>query len=224
MKRFSPLKTLMAIGLVAGLMGSAASAGTADYKQMLDSVKTRLDSIQVDTSELGMLTVDQLGQLTGILDSDSTDVRKAMNANNLIDQAIMPTTVDMNGPEAIRLKKELKADLSLVGLDYPVDRMNIDQVNHLLAAFNRNKKQDNLAKQAAQAIYASFTNPADMTAATSNDGLAQQQDQINVKLASLGIKPTNSLTQEQVAQLSGIFNNGESETSQKAAALTLLGM
>ena len=224
MKNFAPLKSLMVVGLVAGLMGSAANASMADYTQMLDSVKSGLASIQVDTSQLGELTVDELGKLNGILDSNDTNENKAMAANLVIDQAIMPTTLDMNSDIGKQLKAELKTNLARVGLTYPVNAMNIDQVNHLLAAFHRFSKHDDRAKQAVEGIYASMTNPSAVTSASSNEGLVQQQDQINVKLGSLGITPPAALTQEQVAKLSGIFDNGEPEANQKAAAMVVLGM
>src|SRR5215207_2977966 len=90
MKRFPTF--LAALGVAATLMASGAYAQTADRQQMLDSLTVALDSMQVDSSALPMLTDDELIQLTAILDGNETQEVKIQSANTLIDQAVMPTT------------------------------------------------------------------------------------------------------------------------------------
>jgi hypothetical protein len=225
MNRFT--SKVLAAGLAVSLMGSVAFAQT-DHNQMLNSVRVGLDSIQVDTSKLDMLNDDQLGQLTLILDADKTKEEKARSAKVIIDGAVMPTMVDMSSPEAVRLKTELKTNLDRVGLSYNLDALNLDQINQLTAVFVNAATMpdaDVKAKQAAEAAYNSFASPAATTTADSNQGLEQQQAEVSLKLAALGITPPSALTQEQVAKLTGVFNGSmEKEADQKAAAMVILGM
>lgn len=222
MKRLT--STLLAATLVAGLMGSTANAQSADYDQMLNTVQVGLASLQVDTSRIALLGDEDLAKLTAVLDSNDSNEVKAQNANLIIEDALMPTTLDMTTGEGLRLRQELAQKLSVIGVVLPVDQLNYDQTQQLIANINRHPKDVDRARMAVEAVFKSFTNPADTTTAASNEGLTQEQDAMSVQLGALGITPPATLTQEQIAQLNGVFNNNESQESKKAAAMKILGL
>lgn len=225
MKRFAPLSTLLIAGVTAGLLATTASAGMADYTQLEQSVRAGLESLGVSTGQLGQLTMDQVAQLSAILDREDSGGDKAQAAAEVIANAVNPRVVSMTSPEGRQLLATLKADMDRVGLTYPhLDRLSAVQVQEVIDVFGHHKKDGERAKQAAEAIFANFDRPADVT--VTNAGLIQLENQMDAQLTTLGITPPSpsKLTFDQVSQLTAIFEAGGPEADQKAAALKVLGI
>jgi len=225
MTRFSPLSTLLAAGVTAGLMATTATAGMAEYTQLEQSVRVGLSSLQVNTDQLGDLTLDQIAQISAILDDGDTNQAKAQAARLVIDTALHPMPVSMTSPEGLALMKTLKADLDRIGATYPgLDKLTANQVQQVIDTISHHKKDDERARQAAEAQFADFDRPASVI--TTNSGLVQLEKQMDAKLVGLGLTPPaqGALTFGQVSQLTAIFDQAGPDADQKAAAMKVLGI
>jgi len=220
-----PLSAFALAAVTSALMVTTASAGMVDYNQLEQSVRAGLESLHVPTDHLGQLTMDEVAKLSGILDSTDSNADKAQAANEVIDQAIHPQVISMTSPQGQALMTSLKSELTRIGLKHEnLDKLSADQVQAVLDAISHHKKDDERARQAAEAIFADFDRPANVT--TANAGVVQLEKQIDSQLETLGIaKPDPAkLTLDQISQLADIFDKGGDQAAQKAAAMKVLGL
>ncbi len=227
MKRASTLSAVIFASVTAAFLTStSAFAAPPEYTQMRDSVNAGLVALHVKTDDLGKLTMVEIDQLTGILDSQESAASKNEQATHLIDASVHPSRVAMNSAEGIAMMTELKADMKRVKLTYAgLDKLNADQVQHLLDVFHRHKKDNTLEKpkQAAEAIFASFDTPGSVV--LTNPGVIQLEKEIDSKLTDLGLTAPalGSLSFDQVGKLTAIFDQGGAVADQKTAAMQVLG-
>jgi hypothetical protein len=226
MKRASILSTLVLAGVTAGLLGStAAFAGMSDYNQLEQSVKVGLESLQVNTDHLGQLTLDQVAQLSAILDTNDSNADKTMAANHVIESAVNPQPIAMDSPEGRALMHTLKVGLDRVHVTYPsLDKLNAVQVQAVIDVLNHHTRNDSKAKLAVEGALANFDRPATVT--LTNAGVRQLEKEMDAKLITLGLTPParNSITFAQVGDLTAIFDQGGSTADQKTAAMKVLGI
>jgi len=209
------------IALVALLGTTAAYAEQTSYDQLEQTVINKLTSQGVATDGVGLLTMDQLGIVTGILNGDASEQRKAVFAGFVIDQMLHPVTIAMDSAEGLVMTKNLQDSFMRADMPYPKQKLDATQVTALQNVFV-NYKKTSTQKDAIEAILATMDRPASEVA--TNPGLVQLSEQFNTKLTGLGITPPpfGSLTFEQVSKLDGVLNGKDSDSDKKAAAMQVI--
>lgn len=221
MKKLSTVSSFVLAGATALVLGSAAFANTG-YKEMLQSVKDGLVSIQVPVDGLDKLSVAQLGTLSEIIDSQQSNADKQGAAEAVIRDALKPGAVLMTNAGAKQMEAELKGDLEGVGLKMPsAENLTFAQVQELLAIFEAPDAND--AADAA-ALLAKIEHPG--MATMGNAGAKQLEAELKGNLETVGITlpASDKLTFKQVSELTAIFDQGGSNADLKAAAMQVLGM
>lgn len=221
MKKLSTVSSFVLAGATALVLGSAAFANTG-YKEMLQSVKDGLVSIQVPVDGLDKLSVAQLGTLSEIIDSQQANADKQGAAEAVIRDALKPGAVLMTNAGAKQMEAELKGDLEGVGLKMPsAEKLTFAQVQELLAIFEAPDAND--AADAA-ALLAKIEHPG--MATMGNAGAKQLEAELKGNLETVGITlpASDKLTFKQVSELTAIFDQGGSNADLKAAAMQVLGM
>ena len=224
--KISSLKTLILAGSLVSLMGTtAAFADMAGYKQLQDSVTNQLNTLGVDTSEVGKLSTTQLAQLTSTLTGKENDETKAMSAQFMITEFLHPTTDSLDTPEGKQLKETLTAKLKGIGIDFPLDKLSATQIQGLNAAV-MSRKLDVNKKQSVEAFLAMAMRPSSEITIATNDGAMQMEADIDAKLTSLGLTPPpkGSLTFEQMGKLEGILDTNGTDAEMKTSAAKVLNL
>lgn len=218
-KQFSSL--IIAGSLAALLNSTAVYADMSGYTQLKDSVTTQLDSLQVDTSQIGKLSITQLGQLTSTLSGKENDEIKAASATFMISEFLHPMTVSLDSPDGMKVVETLKQKLLEIGIDYPTETLTATQVNALIAAIDSRKRPE-MKKQAIEAVMAMMMRPVSPPA--DNAGVMQMEAEVYAKLTAFGLTPPpkGTLTFEQLGKLEGIISTSDTEAQMKAAAIKVL--
>lgn len=220
--KIKQISTLIIAGSLAALLNSTAVyADMTGYTQLKDQVTGQLNSLQVDTSEIGKLSISQLGQLTSALDGKENESVKAASATYMINAFLHPMTASLDSPDGKKVVETLKQKLLEIGIDYPTEVLTPTQVNALVAAINSRMRPEG-KKQAVQAVMAMMMR-TEVTAAD-NAGAMQMQEEIYAKLTALGLKPPpkGTLTFEQLGKLEGIISTSDTEAQMKADAAKVL--
>lgn len=224
MKRFTSLSRLVLAGTFAALLGgTAAFADVTDYEQLRDAVKLQLTTLQVNTDGLGMLSTDQLGQLTSMLDGKEPDADKAVAAEVMIDGFLHPSMIAMDSPEGLQMISDLTTKMLSVNVPYPTQALTSTQVQSLLNVFANHKKTAN-QKLALEAAMAQYNRPVSIV---TDQGALQMEADMSTKLVGLGITPpaAGTMTFEQLGKLESIFaTSNMSDEDKKAGAMVALGM
>lgn len=211
----------IAVSLAALLNSTAANAGMTSYTEMKAQVTSQLNSLQVDTSEIGKLSITQLSQLTSALNGKANDDVKAASATYMINEFLHPMTVSLDSPDGRKVVETLKQKLLEIGIDYPTAVLTPTQVNALVAAINSRMRPE-AKKQAVEAVMAMMmrTNAA----AVDNAGVMQLQEEVYAKLTALGLMPPpkGTLTFEQLGKLEGIISTSDTEAQMKRNAANVL--
>lgn len=215
------LTTLIAASALAALLGTAASADMAGYKQLHDSVTAQLNTLGVDTSEIGKLTTTQLAQLTSTLTGSETDGVKSMSATFMISEFLHPMKQSLDSPEGKQLKEALTTKLKEIGVNYPLDKLSATQIQALNAAV-LSRKVDANKKQAVEAFLAKEMRP--MEAPASTDATMQMEAEVTARLVGFGLTPPpkGTLTFEQLGKLEGIISTSDTEAQMKTDAAKVL--
>lgn len=222
MNNFSKLSTIVLAGVTAAMLSSTATFAQTGYKETYQSVKDSLESMQVPTKDLGMLTVEKLGELTAILDGTGSSSEKQAAAEKLLNDAKHPETMTLNNAGAKQLEAELKADLEGVGLKYPGnDKLSLGQVQRLLEIFQTPDSTDGAD---ASAVLNADEHPT--VEKMGNAGAIQLEKELKGNLDSIGIVlPANEkLTFQQVIDLTAIFDKTGSGDDVATAAKAVLGI
>ena len=222
MNTLSKLSTIVFAGVTAAMLSSTATFAQTGYKETYQSVKDSLEAMQVPTKDLGMLTVEKLGELTAILDGTLSGAEKQAAVVKLLNDAKHPETFTMNNAGAKQVEAQLKADLEGVGLKYPGnDKLSLDQVQRLLEIFQTSDSTDGAD---ASAVLKADEHPVVET--MGNAGALQLEKELKGNLESVGIAlPANEkLTFQQVVDLTAIFDKTSSGDDAAAAAKAVLGI
>ena len=217
------LTTLIAASALAALLGTAAYADMAGYKQLQDSVTNQLTTLGVDTSEIGKLTTTQLAQLTSTLTGSETDGVKSMSATFMISEFLHPMKQSLDSPEGKQLKEALTTKLKEIGVNYPLDKLSATQIQALNAAV-ASRKVDANKKQSVEAFLAKEMRPDSATVIAANDGAMQMEAEVTARLVGFGLTPPpkGTLTFEQLGKLEGIISTSDTEAQMKTDAAKVL--
>lgn len=216
------VSTLIIAGSLAAFLNSTAVyADMAGYTQLQNSVTAQLNTLKVDTSEIGKLSIKQLGQLTSTLDGKENDDTKAASATYMINAFLHPMQVSLDSPDGKKVVETLKQKLLEIGINYPTEVLTPTQVNALIAAIDSRMRPEN-KKQSVEAVMAMMMRTD--TVLAENAGAKQMEEEVHAKLTSLGLTPPpkGTLTFEQLGKLEGILSATDTDAEKKANAQKVL--
>ncbi len=173
---------------------------------------------------LGLLSTDQLGQLTALSSGPDTDVDKAFAAEVMLNEFLHPSEAAVDSPEGEKMVSDLTTMLAAIKVPYPAQPLTTTQIQALIDAILHHKNVKT-QKQSIEAVLAGINRPASVM--TTNVGVMQMEAEIDTKLTGLGITPpaAGAMTFEQLGKLEGAFSASDTtDADKKSAAMLALGL
>ena len=168
----------------------------ADDSQLKASVESQLASRQLDVN-VDALTTDQLSELSLILNSDNSQAE----IQREVEQMVGVTGSD----DASQQREALRAALMQRQIDVDVSTLTNEQVASINASLNSGESEAEIRRQIDSALNVSGDADADNLRAGLENTLATYQLNIDVY----------TLTDQQVSELSNVFNSGGSQAEIK---------
>ncbi|MBM7069450.1 hypothetical protein [Actibacterium sp. 188UL27-1] len=184
------MKRILTTTALVLLTGTAAIADTDS--QLKASVESQLASRQLDVN-VDALTADQLSELSLALNSGQSQAEIQRDVEQIAGVA--------GDDDASHQREALKASLMQRQLDVDVDTLTNEQVASLNLALNSGESQAEIRRQIDSVLNVSGETDADNLRAGLENTLATYQIDIDV----------DALSDQDVAELSNVFNSGASQ-------------
>lgn len=214
-------KFTLAAAVALSLWGGASFAASADYRVLEQSVMSDLSVLGINPAMIGQLTMEELTQLSSILESMDTDAEKKSSAQKLIDDAMAQPERAAANEGTMQLEAQTMSQLAAMGLAVPEGQSLMpSQVSRLTSIFG-SMETDEIKKANAQKVLEEV-----MPEVTpfGKSGYEQLEAGLDEGFVTIGIeKPAfGSLTLSQVVRLSDIFNGTSTVAEQKEMALKVI--
>jgi hypothetical protein len=200
---------LSAAAVALALAVSGAASGVVHAQQLTDSAEAGLAQLGFDTSNIGVITVEQAAQIENVIGGTESDEIKVARIDALLGH---PGDAEVPQPLGVQqLEDSVAADMAALGIDAEGVRMlTLSELAQIENVVNSTDEVDTKRQRIAEIV-----DGADGSGATAW-GVAQLQSSVSSEMAKLGLDAeVDAFSLQELAQIENVVNSSDPDDTKR---------